>query len=248
MSKLHDLIQYIEHGTALHIGVLFLGSFGGAELELPHHATIHDAPFCRKMKSKAGGQARCYRCRNAALRKAVHTRRAFFGKCINGIYEYTHPVCFEGEVAAILFIGNLGDGAEQTEKTLGIDDCRRIAALLEETILAHLSRSGTKDTLTRNMQNYIEEDLCYAPRLSVMAEIFHYNEKYLGRRFKQQTGLSVSEYRNLRRLERAKTALREGRGSIISIAGELGFDNVTYFNRLFKKQYGCSPTEYKKTR
>lgn len=87
-----------------------------------------------------------------------------------------------------------------------------------------------------------------APDLGAMAELFHYNPKYLGRRFKEKTGQSVSQYCNRRRLERAATLLSGSDGSVLRIATELGFNNVTYFNRLFKEHYGLTPTEYRKDR
>jgi len=247
MHSLQDLICFLEYGTHLHIGVLFLGNYGNSALKLSQEHTIHSSPFCWRMKETAAGIRRCYRCRNAAIRKALRTCAPFGGKCINGLYEYTHPVLREKEVVAIVFVGNILDGSEGTQGAFAEEDCARICALMEHYILSlWTGETSDFDSLTENMKSYIEENLSVAPELTTMAELFHYNPKYLGRRFKEKTGQSVSQYCNHRRLERAAKALREGERTVISIAAELGFNNVTYFNRLFKEHYGITPTQYKK--
>ena len=249
MSRLQELIHFLEYGTHLHIGVLFLGNYGNPALKLAQEHTIHSSPFCWKMKGTAEGMRRCYRCRNAAIRKALRTRAPFGGKCINGLYEYTHPILREEKVVAIIFVGNILDGREQTQPPFPAEDCARICALVEHYILSlWTGETSDFDSLTENMKNYLEENLSLAPDLGAMAEVFHYNPKYLGRRFKEKTGQSVSQYCNRRRLERAATLLSGSDGSVLRIATELGFNNVTYFNRLFKEHYGITPTQYKKER
>lgn len=249
MSCLQDMIHYLEYGTHLHIGVLFLGNHGNPELMPSKEHTIHSAPFCRKMKESADGMRRCYRCRNAAVRKALRTRAPFGGRCINGLFEYTYPVLRGERVVAIIFVGNIADGSEGTQGDFTEEDCHRVCALIEQLIHSLWTQEHTDlDPLTENMKSFIEDNLCISPDLSAMAALFHYNEKYLGRRFKQKTGVSVSRYCSTRRLERAAEMLRAEGRSVIGIAEEVGFNNVTYFNRLFKSHFGCTPTEYKKDR
>lgn len=249
MYCLQDMIRYIEYGTQLHIGVLMLGDHGNRELMLSQEHTIHSAPFCRKRKESPEGMRRCYRCRNIAIRKAIRLRTPFGGRCINGLYEYTHPVLRGNAVVAIIFVGNILDGSEQTQAEFSAEDCRRVCLLIEQLILSLWTGERTDlDPLTENMKSFIEDNLSLSPDLSAMAVLFHYNEKYLGRRFKQKTGQSVSEYCNRRRLEKAAQMLGTESRSVISVAEELGFNNVTYFNRLFKAQYGCTPTQYRKDR
>ena len=77
-----------------------------------------------------------------------------------------------------------------------------------------------------------------------MANTFHYNQYYIGRLFKNQTGKTVSEYINEQRVSKVKSLLLEENSSIANCALSVGFENVNYFNRVFKKNTGLSPSEF----
>ena len=120
MERLYDVIKYIELGTHLHIGVLFFGNYGNELCTLPFSHQIHSSPFCTHAKnSTKNGYRRCFACRNLAIEKALRTKLPFGGKCINGIYEYVRPVLINGEVAAVIFIGNIQNDAAPDEKLFG---------------------------------------------------------------------------------------------------------------------------------
>ena len=86
--SLNDLITYLEHGTKLHIGVLFYGNYGNDMCNLPHSRHIHHSPLCEELKNQNKiGYKRCFTCRNLALKKALSLKKPFDGICINGIYE-----------------------------------------------------------------------------------------------------------------------------------------------------------------
>ncbi len=268
-STLNDLINYLEYGTRLHIGVLFFGAYGNEKLVLPKEKEIHTSPVCQNMKSLPSGYRRCFYCRNSAIKKALTDKEPFGGLCINGIYEYTRPIVLDTKVIGVIFIGNILPEEEKSERlrrnlrgkeylmeTLqhGFlrENCEAVGTLVESYVkmILELSPQDAKqedfDPLIENLKNYIEANLEYGIDLSFLAQIFHYNEKYLGRLFKKKTGLSFSEYVNLRRVERGRELLISGNDTIINIASRIGFNNVTYFNRMFKKHYGVAPSEYRR--
>jgi len=96
-----------------------------------------------------------------------------------------------------------------------------------------------------DLMKYIEENLYSEISFREIAELYHYNEKYIGRLFKNSVGCSMKNYICRRRIEHALTELRDTDKSIIDIAAKVGFENVTYFNRRFKGILGMSPTEYR---
>ncbi len=266
-SNLYDLLRFLERGTRLHIGVLFFGSFGGGVFRLPHSQTIHDAPVCWEFKGREGGNRRCFRCRQMAIRKCLRERSEFGGCCVNGVYEYTRPVMIDDECAAMIYVGNihqsdadgrlrrfLGDQTpllETMESDFDEEHCRALGHLIESYIRALLERQSERQAdqpspLIENVKAYVAEHLEYAVSLSDAARLFHYHEQYLGRLFKRETGMCFSEYINSERVKRAAAYLA-GEESVISIAYRVGFRNVTYFNRVFKRYFGKTPTEYKKT-
>lgn len=268
-STLNELIEYLEYGTNLHIGVLFFGSYGNEKLILPGEREIHTSRFCAKMKASPNGYRRCFYCRNSAIRKALESKEAFGGLCINGIYEYTRPVVMDGNVICVIFIGNIAPEISMREKfyknvgdnkwllptleeNFTPESCERVGEIIESYVrmIMELSKENGDNTdfdpLIENLKSYIEANLEYDIDISLIADIFHYNEKYLGRLFKKRTGFSFSEWLNKRRIERGRKMLLSSKDSIISISSKIGFNNVTYFNRVFKKQYGVTPSEYRR--
>lgn len=63
--------------------------------------------------------------------------------------------------------------------------------------------------------------------------------------FKEQTGYTIVEYRNKKRMELATEMLKNTNKKIITIASELYYDSISHFLRVFKKEYGITPTEYR---
>ena len=261
-SDLQDLIDFLEYGTKLHISIVFLRDYGNIKTKLNFNSTIHYSPVCNEAKTKAGGFARCFKCRNTAISIALRKKKPFGGVCINGIFEYSHPVIVDNVVACIIFIGNIYNDAfkerfensasfcDTLEKDFDFSKCAKIAQILESYTLTLLknytdSTDATYNPLIENIKNYAEETFSYDISISQLAESMHYNEKYLGRIFKKETGKSFNEYVNNRRIRYAVQMLSESNDTITDIALKSGFNSVSYFNRVFKKIYHISPTEYR---
>jgi AraC-like DNA-binding protein len=63
--------------------------------------------------------------------------------------------------------------------------------------------------------------------------------------FKRQTGLTFTEYRTKRRLEKAQRLLHDPERRVSDVAFEAGFESIPYFNRAFRRRFGCSPSEFR---
>ena len=260
-SSLYDLIKSIEYGTKLHIGVIFFGNYGNEKCIVPYSHQIHSSYMCKKIKNSEKEYKKCYRCRNIAIGKAIRTKKAFGGLCINGIYEYTRPVVVEDDVACIIYIGNiLTDGGykrlknknadfETFEKNFSFEMCESAGMLIERYIRILLEKYPIEkksfNSLINNIKSYIHSNIEYNISITSVAKLFHYNEVYLGRLFKKETGFTFKEYINDTRMKLAADLLSSG-DSVTNISQRIGFNDVTYFNRQFKKYYKLTPTEYKK--
>ena len=266
--KLYEMISYLEYGTNLHIGVLFFNNYGNEMCHLPEAHKIHSAKICESIKNISVKEyKRCFKCRNLAIQKAIKTKTAFGGLCINGVYEYTHPVIINDDLACIIYIGNILCDEENNsklnkwisreqsllntmERDFGLEKCMAVADIIEGHIRILLEKYTYKNSdvkpLIRNIQDYINVNLEFDVNISQIAKLFHYNERYIGQLFKKETGETICEFINYQRLERAKLYLATTHDTVINIALKTGFNNVTYFNRVFKKLYGMTPTQYRK--
>lgn len=70
--------------------------------------------------------------------------------------------------------------------------------------------------------------------------------EHVSRMYKKQTGVSLTDYINMYRIEKAKALLEETESSVSEIAVKVGYDNFTYFSTLFKKYVGITPNQYRK--
>jgi AraC-like DNA-binding protein len=93
-----------------------------------------------------------------------------------------------------------------------------------------------------------EEDSYSLPQLARKAGL---SPSRLSRLFKQQTGLSIVEFRNRQRmqrfLDRYELDRQSGRKStLLDAALDAGFGSYPQFHRVFRQVAGCSPAEYQR--
>jgi len=81
--------------------------------------------------------------------------------------------------------------------------------------------------------------------LSALAADLKFNPSYLSTLFKNDMGISLTDYVNQKRIEFAKKLLRENSCPIQEIGEQAGFSDPHYFNRLFKRLCGMTPREYR---
>ena len=83
-------------------------------------------------------------------------------------------------------------------------------------------------------------------RIETYARLCGVSNAYFYRCFREWSGKSPVEYRNLMRLGSAETMLRYTDMAVAEISEFVGYDDPFYFCRIFTKQYGASPQNYRK--
>lgn len=237
---------------------------------------VHMINFCNIAKSTSRGYRICQRSKRLANQKALKEKKPFGGYCAYGLYEVAHPVIVEDTVVAIVYVGNAvideetsiarakkyskHSGANRdklcgelvnAEHLKSPEELFRIAELVADYLLilynrAPKVREKKMHWLVTLMKNHADELFRTEINLSELAETYQKSEKYLGRLFKKEIGMSFSEYKQNKRLELAESLITKGDDKIIDIALECGFNNISYFNRSFQKKYGAPPTLYRK--
>ncbi len=72
----------------------------------------------------------------------------------------------------------------------------------------------------------------------------NYSKSHFSRLFKESVGLSITEFINEYRVEKACLDMLYTDKNITEIAMENGFNNIQYFSRVFKQFMKCSPKQY----
>ncbi|MCM3727345.1 AraC family transcriptional regulator [Neobacillus cucumis] len=110
-----------------------------------------------------------------------------------------------------------------------------------------IRKSKSKNlTIVEKAENYIEMNFAEDISLEEMALKLHVHPSHLMRAFKREKGITISNYRNLRRIREAKELILFSNLSMTEIAFMVGFSNPPYFSKFFKEVEGVTPGEFKR--
>ncbi len=101
------------------------------------------------------------------------------------------------------------------------------------------------DELIVDAQIDIAKDLRSVTHLKELADKLGVSARTLARRFTAATGVSMTEYRQQRRLDEAQALLRRTNLSIMEIGHAVGLSDASHFARMFREQTGLTPSGYR---
>lgn len=107
-----------------------------------------------------------------------------------------------------------------------------------------ITKSNSKDIILE-MKQYISKNYNKDINLKIIGKHLFVNPVYIGRRFKQVTGMQFNEYLHEIRIGEAKKLLRKTNMKISDIARSVGYNNTEYFTSKFKSFTSFSPSEFK---
>ena len=99
--------------------------------------------------------------------------------------------------------------------------------------------------LIRKVLTQIDYDLTADLGLKNLASLLNVNPSYLSTLFKKETGSTLTEYVNQKRIEHAVFLLNSSNLQIQMIAQYSGIADVNYFTKTFKKIIGITPKKYR---
>lgn len=109
------------------------------------------------------------------------------------------------------------------------------------------SKESMESYIVVDIKKYIDEGVEKNIRVSDICREFGYSKSYISKIFSQQTGETLAGYGIRKKIDCAKTLIREGELNFAQISARLNFDNPQYFSRVFKRVTGMTPSEFKKT-
>ncbi len=142
---------------------------------------------------------------------------------------------------------------EYTERKLGFQSI--IHAHLTELIVKIFREiNESRPELTENQEDlvkhavgYMRENYMSPINLDNIVSNMFISKNYFRQLFKKTTGISVSNYIQQIRIERAKDLLRNTDEASADIAYKCGFNDVKFFYKTFKKATGVTPSEYRQS-
>lgn len=103
-----------------------------------------------------------------------------------------------------------------------------------------------EDKVVQKMIQLIHRHVNREGILDILSEEMALSKDYLGKLFKNGTGITVSEYFMIVKMEQAKRLLKHSHKKVYEISLELGYTTVDYFTKLFKKYTGTTPSQFRK--
>lgn len=110
-----------------------------------------------------------------------------------------------------------------------------------EELGAMLPVRDTTDALTQNAMQYILRHYAENITVSDIAKELYVSESLLSRKFNRHAGMSIPNYLNRVRVEKASRLLRNTDSRIYEVAEQVGFKSVAYFSTIFKRMTGATP-------
>ena len=112
---------------------------------------------------------------------------------------------------------------------------------------------GLAESFTSNASNstilkviqYVKTNYNTDLKLEMLGNLFNCNSAYLGKKFREYTGVSFNTYLDIIRIEQAKHLLLNKNLKIYEISKLVGYSNTDYFYLKFKKHTNMTPKEYK---
>lgn len=117
-----------------------------------------------------------------------------------------------------------------------IDYCQRMEQL----------RFGKEPSkLALSVANYVQKHLSEPIKTKDIADALFMGRSRLSTNFKAETGIELSRFVAMMKIDEAKRLLRYSHKPIVSIALYLGFSSQSHFSKAFKSLTGVSPNEYR---
>lgn len=104
------------------------------------------------------------------------------------------------------------------------------------------------NSIVEVITTYINGNLHEKLTLEQLAGYVHLHPQYLGRLFKQEMHVTITEYITRKRIEKSKELLECSQKTITEISEICGFSDSNYFTRVFRKMEGIPPKEYRKNK
>lgn len=109
-----------------------------------------------------------------------------------------------------------------------------------------LRRGSNGSKLAVEVANYVKHHLSEPITAEAIARSIYMGRSYFSTKFKEETGISVTDFVLMKKVEEARRLLIYTDKSFSDISAYLGFSSQSHFTSVFKNYTGKTPKEYRK--
>lgn len=140
-----------------------------------------------------------------------------------------------------LFINKI-DQSSTVEEVVGYN--RKAAVEFASAVRENRSRKGSS-SYTEQCRDYILNNYHHKIRLDEVARVIGISQGHLSRVFYADTGMTIQEYIQRFRVERAENLLKYSEAELSQISDYAGFYSQSHFGSVFKRYTGMTPKSYR---
>lgn len=130
---------------------------------------------------------------------------------------------------------------------LSTDSCNReeVAKKLLSLLNSVGAEYGREIPVVNSVKSLIQNNLQYDISVKQISEKLGVSMYYMCHLFKQETGITIVDYKNEMKIIKAKRLLVDTDKRITDIAQECGFGGDSYFSKVFTEHEKVSPKQYR---
>ncbi len=140
------------------------------------------------------------------------------------------------------------DWVSRIERARSFSEAHRLRESMYSAFLRQVRQTRENTGLSkavRDCRSYIQANYMNDISLEELARHCGYAEYYLSRKFSKETGMKISEYIHIVRVDAAKLLLVTTSRDIQDISDLLHFGNRSHFDRVFRQHVGISPARFR---
>jgi AraC-like DNA-binding protein len=231
--------------------------------------------LCRLIKSTKKGWKRCRTCDlSSQFRVKQNIYKNYIYTCHAGLFDAIAPIMDNRRIIGYMMVGQCvpGDMPIQKAWNFSLNSCEDILDIsdikTEYYNLPRLTKQqmescvqimnacalyiGNKkyvnpdhDEIFTKIKSYTDIHLSEDLSVETLCSQLFLSRNLLFKTVKKETGLTLGQYIQAKRLEQAQSLLKNNERSIAEIAELCGISDYNYFSRIFKKQFGITPRDYR---
>lgn len=153
-----------------------------------------------------------------------------------------------GSVHPLYIDGISSDFAKKIESLQTLSETDELFGYMVKKYCRLVNKHSQKmySLLVQKVITRIDADITADLSLKTQADFLNVNPSYLSTLFKKETGKTLTEFVNMKRMEKAKHLLTSTNMQVQTIAQNCGILDVNYFTKIFKKYTNETPNEYRK--
>ncbi len=136
------------------------------------------------------------------------------------------------------------------EAAKSIPDIVEINSMMQEDFVRRVHELKLSSGISLQIKqccSFIQVHLTEELSLTKISKYVGYSTTYLSKKFKEEMGMTISDYILQKKIELAKKLLIKSSTSVQEIGESLGFHSPSYFCEKFKKVTGVTPNHYRET-